>query len=181
VSGLLRDLDDEKLISHDTEPPQFTRVPFPVKALKLLLHELQTNGEAASMAVPTAPLDTGSDDGDSDWSDEEKVKDDRYALADLIGVGGMPFDEDEVLANNDDEDLQKDPVSQIDLRVREMNCWPFPILICLTLVALIVGPCHVVYLRERNARCGWIWGACWATGCGGDDCCAARFAGAELK
>jgi hypothetical protein len=127
VSGLLRELDDEKLILRDTEPPQFTRVPFPVKALKLLLHELQTNGEAASMAVPTAPLDTKSDDGDSDWSDEEKVKDDRNTLlADLIGVGGMPFDEDEVLANNDDEDLQKDPVSQIDLRVREMNCWPFP-------------------------------------------------------
>jgi len=99
------------------EPPQFTRVPFPVKALKLLLHELQTNGEAASIVVPTAPLDTGSDDGNSDWSDEEKVKDDRYAfLADLIGVGGVPFDEDEVLANNDDEDLQQDPVSQIDLR-----------------------------------------------------------------
>lgn len=126
MSGLLRELDDEKSISYDTEPPQFTRVPFPVKALKLLLHELQTNGEVASMAAPTAPLDTGSDDGDSDWSDEEKVKDDRYAfLADVIGVGGVSFDEDEVLANNDDEDLQKDPVSQIDLRVSGMKCWPF--------------------------------------------------------
>jgi hypothetical protein len=118
VSGLLKDLEDAELISCDAEPPQFTRVPFPVKALKLLLHELQTNGEAASMAAPTAPLDTASDDGDSDWSDEEKVKDDRYALlADAIGVGGMPFDEDDVFGNNDDEDLQKDPVSQIDLRV----------------------------------------------------------------
>jgi hypothetical protein len=107
-----------KLISHDAEPPQFTRVPFPVKALKLLLHELQTNGEAASLAAPTAPLNADSDDGDSDWSDEEKVKDDRFAfLADAIGVGGLPFDEDEVFGNNDDEDLQKDPVSQIDLRV----------------------------------------------------------------
>lgn len=118
MSGLLKDLEDAELISCDAEPPQFTRVPFPVKALKLLLHELQTNGEAASMAAPTAPLDTASDDGDSDWSDEEKVKDDRYALlADAIGVGGMPFDEDDVFGNNDDEDLQKDPVSQIDLRV----------------------------------------------------------------
>jgi hypothetical protein len=147
VSGLVRELDDEKLISHDAEPPQFTRVPFPVKALKLLLHELQTNGEAASIAAPTAPLDTGSDDGDSDWSDEEKVKDDRYAfLADVIGVGGMPFDEDEVLANNDDEDLQKDPVSQIDLRVRGMKCWLFPNPDLSDLVALIAGSCHVVYL-----------------------------------
>ena len=115
-----------KLTLHDAEPPQFTRVPFPVKALKLLLHELQTNGEVASMAAPTAPIDTGSDDGDSDWSDEEKVKDDRHAfLADLIGVGGLPFDEDDVLANNDDEDLQKDPVSQIDLRVSGMKCLAF--------------------------------------------------------
>ena len=108
-------------MSHAAEPPQFTRVPFPVKALKLLLHELQANGEAASMAAPTAPLDAESDDGGSDWSDEEKVKDDRYGfLADLMGAGGVPFDEDEVLANNDDEDLQKDPVSHIDLRVRKV-------------------------------------------------------------
>jgi len=99
------------------EPPQFTRVQFPVKALKLLLHELQTNGEVATLAAPTAPLDTEDDDGDSDWSDEEKVKDDRFAfLADVMAAGGLSFDEDDVLANNDDEDLQKDPVSQIDLR-----------------------------------------------------------------
>jgi importin-9 len=55
---------------------------------------------------------------DSDWSDEEKVKDDRFSfLADMIGVGGPSFDDDDVIANNDDEDLRKDPVSQIDLRV----------------------------------------------------------------
>ncbi|KAH9958982.1 ARM repeat-containing protein [Russula dissimulans] len=99
------------------QPPQFTRVPFPVKALKLLLHELQSNGEAATLATPTAPVDAESDDGNSDWSDEDKVKDDRIGfLADALGVGCLPFDEDDVLANNDDEDLQKDPVSQIDLR-----------------------------------------------------------------
>ncbi len=43
------------------EPPQFTRVPFPVKALKLLLHELQPSGEASTLS--RAPLDTRSDDG----------------------------------------------------------------------------------------------------------------------
>ncbi|KAI0253279.1 ARM repeat-containing protein [Lactifluus subvellereus] len=99
------------------EPPQFTRVTFPVKALKLLLHELQTNGEAATLAARTAPLDAESDDSDSDWSDEERVKDDRFSfLADMIGVGGPSFDDDDVIANNDDEDLRNDPVSQIDLR-----------------------------------------------------------------
>lgn len=35
------------------------------------------------------------------------------------GVGGPSFDEeDDLLASNDDEDLQKDPISLIDLRVR---------------------------------------------------------------
>jgi hypothetical protein len=59
---------------------------------------------------------------DSDWSDEEKVKDDRFSfLADVMGPGGLSFDEDDVLANNDDEDLQKDPVSQIDLRVSALS------------------------------------------------------------
>ena len=130
-------------------PPQFTRVQFPVKALKLLLHELQPSGEAPA---PSAPLDTQSDDGvsteqptpfffrtylklnfvsekkDSDWSDEEKVKEDRFSfLADMIGVGGPSFDEeDDLLTSNDDEDLQKDPISLIDLHVRSFFsnvCW----------------------------------------------------------
>ncbi|KAH8992921.1 ARM repeat-containing protein, partial [Lactarius akahatsu] len=100
------------------KPPQFTRVTFPVKALKLLLHELQPSGESAGLAAPRAPLDTQFDDGDSDWSDEDRVKEDRYSfLADVMGVGGPSFDDDgELLTSNDDEDLQKDSISQIDLR-----------------------------------------------------------------
>jgi hypothetical protein len=35
----------------------------------------------------------------------------------MIGVGGPSFDEDDIITNNDDEDLRKDPVSHIDLRV----------------------------------------------------------------
>jgi len=38
-------------------------------------------------------------------------------MADMLGMGGLPFDEDDILADDDDEDLQKDPVSEIDLRV----------------------------------------------------------------
>ena len=65
---------------------------------------------------------------DSDWSDEEKVKEDRFSfLADMIGVGGPSFDEeDDLLTSNDDEDLQKDPISLIDLHVRSFFsnvCW----------------------------------------------------------
>jgi hypothetical protein len=59
---------------------------------------------------------------DSDWSDEEKVRDDRFSyLADAMGPGGLVFDDDDVLLSNDDEDLQKDPVSQIDLRVSALE------------------------------------------------------------
>jgi len=46
------------------EPPQFTRVAFLVKALKLLIHELEPSGEAAGLGAPRAPLDAQFDDGD---------------------------------------------------------------------------------------------------------------------
>ena len=32
-------------------PHEFTRVPFPVKAIKILVHEIQSGGEAASMSA----------------------------------------------------------------------------------------------------------------------------------
>ena len=139
------------MISRHTEPPEFTSVQFPVKALKLLLHELQTNGEVASLAGPRVPIDAESDDEvrtcprlsllysgavdhgrffpkDSDWSDEEKVREDRFSyLADVMGPGGLVFDEDDVLVSNDDEDLQKDPVSQIDLRVSVIEAALIPV------------------------------------------------------
>ncbi len=45
-------------------PTEFTSVPFPVKALKLLLHDLQTGGEAASMGFSAKDFsDVASDDG----------------------------------------------------------------------------------------------------------------------
>lgn len=42
-------------------PTEFTRIPFPVKALKILLRELQSGGEAASRRMNASEL--GSDDG----------------------------------------------------------------------------------------------------------------------
>ena len=32
-------------------PHEFTRIPFPVKAIKILIHEIQSGGEAASMSA----------------------------------------------------------------------------------------------------------------------------------
>lgn len=73
------------------------------------------------------------------------MKDDRFSfLADVMGVGGvggLVFDEDDVLANNDDEDLKKDPVSQIDLRV---SGFLPPDRFCYFLF-ILVGTCHFVY------------------------------------
>jgi len=61
---------------------------------------------------------------ETDWSDEERVKEERFSfLADMMGgVGGPSFDDDDDLAaSNDDEDLQKDPISLIDLRLRFLS------------------------------------------------------------
>ncbi|KAI0673956.1 ARM repeat-containing protein [Trametes maxima] len=103
-------------------PTEFTSVPFPVKALKLLLHELQSGGEAASMgfsATDVAELD--SDDGDEEWTEEEKLhqgfKADEFAfLSDMLGPRGTAFDNDDALEENDDEDLKNDPVSTMDIQ-----------------------------------------------------------------
>ncbi|KAI0045675.1 ARM repeat-containing protein [Auriscalpium vulgare] len=102
-------------------PVEFTSVPFPVKALKLLLHDLQSNGEAATMSANGGlAADLESDDGNSEWGDDAPdgglMKDELAFLSDMIGVRGMSFDNDDVLEGSDDEDLKSDPISQIDLR-----------------------------------------------------------------
>lgn len=122
-------------------PHQFTSIPFPVKALKIILHDVQSGGEAASMSAQGGVFNVDSDDGvsfmvfstlylfsyacfqDDEWSEvpgeQGSRKDDEFAyLSDIIGPKGMAFDNDEVLDSNDDEDLQNDPVSQMDMQVR---------------------------------------------------------------
>ncbi|KAI0829067.1 ARM repeat-containing protein [Trametes gibbosa] len=108
-------------------PTEFTSVPFPVKALKILVHELQSGGEAASMgfnAADVAELD--SDDGDEEWTEEEKLnqgfKADEFAfLSDMLGPRGMAFDNDDALEENDDEDLKNDPVSTMDMQAHLLS------------------------------------------------------------
>ncbi|RDX47886.1 ARM repeat-containing protein [Lentinus brumalis] len=103
-------------------PTEFTSVPFPVKALKLLLHDLQTGGEAASMGFSAKDFsDVASDDGDDEWTEEEQLhqgfKADEFAmLSEMLGPRGMAFDNDDALEDNDDEDLKNDPVSTMDMR-----------------------------------------------------------------
>ncbi|KAI0789448.1 ARM repeat-containing protein [Abortiporus biennis] len=107
-------------------PTEFTRIPFPVKTVKILLHDLQSNGESAAMGLgATEELD--SDDGDEEWQDDEKLvqgfKQDELAfLSDMLGPRGAPFDNDEALDTfDDDEDLRADPVSQIDMKAHLIN------------------------------------------------------------
>ncbi|KDQ62857.1 hypothetical protein JAAARDRAFT_146629 [Jaapia argillacea MUCL 33604] len=104
-----------------TTPVQFTSVPFPVKALKLLLHDLHSGGESATLNTQGEDLDVDSDDGDEDWTEEEKLnqgfKQDEFAfLSEMIGPKGVPFDSDDILEDNDDDDLKNDPVSQMDMK-----------------------------------------------------------------
>ena len=122
-------------------PHEFSSIPFPVKALKLLLHDVQSGGESATITAQGDTFDVESDDGvtsylpsfisyqtdrfshpfqDEDWAEEGNVKpnDEFEFLSELIGPKGMAFDNDDVLEEEDDEDLQKDPVSTMDMQVR---------------------------------------------------------------
>jgi hypothetical protein len=49
------------LIVGGAAPHEFTSVPFPVKALKLLVHDLRAGGDSAT--IPKAEFDVDSDDG----------------------------------------------------------------------------------------------------------------------
>ncbi|KIR36656.1 hypothetical protein I352_01614 [Cryptococcus deuterogattii MMRL2647] len=94
-------------------PNQYTQIPFPVKALKLILKDVQS--EPTSAKKPTSGLDIEDDDGDEEWDDD-----------DLLG-GGSNMGEFDYLsswldnngaesdAQDDDEDLKSDPLAQIDL------------------------------------------------------------------
>ncbi|KAG5644159.1 hypothetical protein DXG03_009054 [Asterophora parasitica] len=105
-----------------TTPTEFTSITFPVKALKLLLRDVQSGGESATItAQGDAAYGIDSDDEDGDWDEEEKIKqggpEDEFAfLSELIGPKGVPFDNDELLDDSDDEDLKNDPISQMDMQ-----------------------------------------------------------------
>ncbi|KAF8215831.1 ARM repeat-containing protein [Mycena galopus ATCC 62051] len=72
-------------------PHEFSSIPFPVKTLKLLLHDVQSGGESATITAQGETFnEIDSDDGDEEWAEEEKEE--------------------------DDEDLQKDPVSTMDMQ-----------------------------------------------------------------
>ncbi|PPQ86958.1 hypothetical protein CVT25_009780 [Psilocybe cyanescens] len=96
-----------------TTPHEFTAISFPAKALKIILHDIQSGGESATLTAQGEAYDVDSDDGDEEWTEEEThqgFKQDEFAmLSDMLGPKGMAFDNDEILDDNDDEDLKSDP------------------------------------------------------------------------
>ncbi|KAM6498769.1 Armadillo-type fold, partial [Amanita muscaria] len=105
-------------------PHEFTSVPFPVKALKLLVREIQSGGESATITARGGDaVDVESDDGDEEWTEEEKLnqgfKVDEFAfLSDMIGPKGVKFDDDDVpnILNDIDAEFADDPVYQMDMQ-----------------------------------------------------------------
>ncbi|KZT44292.1 ARM repeat-containing protein [Sistotremastrum suecicum HHB10207 ss-3] len=101
-------------------PHKFASIPFPLKALKLILSELRSEGDGERVDGQGNPaVDLDSDDGDEDWADEETQyqgfkKDEFEFLSEMLGPGGANFDNDEDV--DEDEDLLNDPVSQMDIK-----------------------------------------------------------------
>ncbi|KAG8219346.1 armadillo-type protein [Butyriboletus roseoflavus] len=100
-------------------PHEFTSVTFPVKVLKLLVHDLRSKSESASFPGGERFVDT--DDEDEEWTEEEQqhqgLKEEEFNfLSEMLGPRGATFDNDDILDESDDEDLRNDPISQIDMR-----------------------------------------------------------------
>lgn len=98
-------------------PTTYTSVPFPVKALKLLLKDVSAEGGGGGKKKGGAAYDgeIEEDDGDEDWADDDPLGsagEDEFAfLSDWLDGGGGGEND----AQDDDEDLKTDPLAQIDM------------------------------------------------------------------
>ncbi|KAK4058553.1 hypothetical protein OIO90_000715 [Microbotryomycetes sp. JL221] len=110
-------------------PDQFESIPFPAKALKLLVNDAQNAAADKSAHKDSANDDAASDDGDDEWADEgdefaSGLNDDLALLSDLLGSGGSLAkylkDNDSEAGDDQDafdaEDLQDDPVYNLDMK-----------------------------------------------------------------
>ncbi|KAG6885829.1 hypothetical protein C0993_009221 [Termitomyces sp. T159_Od127] len=138
-------------------PTEFTSIPFPVKALKLILRDVQSSGDSATISARggAATDDIDSDDGNEDWTEEEKLNPaslgDEFAfLSDMIGPRGMPFDNDDIIREDDDDAFKDDPVVKMDMQVRSSESWDY---LMLVFNGFFVVQEHLVsFLRECAAR-----------------------------
>ncbi|KAJ2917840.1 hypothetical protein MD484_g2556, partial [Candolleomyces efflorescens] len=104
-------------------PHEFSSIAFPAKALKIIVHDIQSGGDAATISAQGGfkSVETLSEDGDEDWDEEEGLvqgfKPDEFAfLSEMLGPKGVAFDNDDYLDDNDDEDLKNDSISQMDMQ-----------------------------------------------------------------
>ncbi|KAK4689861.1 importin-9, partial [Tremellales sp. Uapishka_1] len=93
-------------------PHEYTIIPFPLKALKLLLKDL--SGSEGPKGKKTMDYEIDSDDGDGDWDDDDPLDDvgEFDFLSSWMDAGGGNLGND---AQDDDEDLRSDPLAQIDM------------------------------------------------------------------
>ncbi|WWC92624.1 uncharacterized protein L201_007583 [Kwoniella dendrophila CBS 6074] len=99
-----------------TTPNQYTQIPFPLKAFKLILKDVQSEPGSKGKGKKS-DYDIEEDDGDEDWDDDD-------LLAGGDGAGEFDFlsswldgkgDGNENDAQDDDEDLISDPLAQLDM------------------------------------------------------------------
>jgi len=50
-----------------TAPHEFTSIPFPTKALKIIIHDLQSGGDSATITAQCNTFELESDDGVSEY------------------------------------------------------------------------------------------------------------------
>ncbi|KAK1923454.1 armadillo-type protein [Papiliotrema laurentii] len=95
-------------------PIQYAQIPFPVKALKLILKDVQHVGTKKG-STAAADLELDDDDGDEEWDDDDPLGSgdpaDEFAFLSSWLDQGAKNDN----AQDDDEDLRADPLAQIDL------------------------------------------------------------------
>ncbi|GAA5974253.1 hypothetical protein JCM11641_003356 [Rhodosporidiobolus odoratus] len=106
-------------------PDQFPPIPFPAKAIKLLLHDAQNAANSKDAGNGKGvPDDAVSDDEDDEWADEGAEftsgnERDLDFLSDMLAGGGfskyMTSGPDDGEDDLDEQDLQDDPVWQLDL------------------------------------------------------------------
>ncbi|KAL7425284.1 hypothetical protein Q5752_000972 [Cryptotrichosporon argae] len=97
-------------------PPRYSQIPFPLKALKLLLKDVQAMGKKAGTGAGKQTADDlviEDDDGDDEWADDDPLtsgEPDEFAfLSDWLDSGK------DGVTDEDDEDLKADPLAQYDL------------------------------------------------------------------
>ncbi|KAF9516008.1 hypothetical protein BS47DRAFT_1371853 [Hydnum rufescens UP504] len=116
-------------------PVEYESITFPVKALKIILHDLQASVKPAEDDVK--PENAESDDGDETWADEEVfqgMKNEEYRFLSGLSLQKVGYDQinncygliefvedDGVEDAGEDEELRNDPISQMDMRTHLLS------------------------------------------------------------